>query len=54
MPVPAEQLATGTVIVHPPAAPVERGVALYARVSGADQRADLVSPDGIRRVEEDV
>jgi len=41
LPVPAEHLATGTVIVHPPAAPVESGVALYARVSGADQRADL-------------
>ena len=41
LPVPAEQLATGTVIVHPPAAPVESGVALYARVSGADQRADF-------------
>ena len=26
------------------AAPVERGVALYARVSGADQRADLERP----------
>ena len=41
LPVPAEQLATGTVIVHPPAAPVASGVALYARVSGADQKADL-------------
>ena len=41
LPVPAEQLATGTIIVHPPAAPGERGVALYARVSGADQKADL-------------
>jgi putative resolvase len=41
LPVPAEQLATGTIIVHPPSAPVERGVALYARVSGGDQKADL-------------
>ncbi len=40
LPVPAEQLPTGTVIVHAE----ERqpsGVALYARVSSADQRADL-------------
>lgn len=41
LPVPAEQLPTGTVIVHPPAALTEGGVALYARVSSADQRADL-------------
>ena len=41
LPVPAEQLATGTVIVHAPAATVAGGVALYARVSGADQKADL-------------
>jgi predicted site-specific integrase-resolvase len=39
--VPAEQLPTGTVIVHPPASSVDGGVALYARVSGADQKADL-------------
>jgi putative resolvase len=44
LPVPAEQLATGTVIVHPPAGHVESGVALYARVSDADQRADLERP----------
>ncbi len=40
MPVPVEQLPTGTVIVHAE----ERqpgGVALYARVSSADQKADL-------------
>ncbi|WP_242529351.1 IS607 family transposase [Methylacidimicrobium sp. B4] len=40
MPAPAEQLPTGTVIVHAE----ERqpgGVALYARVSSADQKADL-------------
>jgi predicted site-specific integrase-resolvase len=41
LPVPAEQLATGTVIVHAPTAPVASGVALYARVSGGDQKADL-------------
>ncbi len=39
LPVPAEQLPTGTVIVH-----AERramGVAVYARVSSGDQKADL-------------
>lgn len=41
LPIPAEQLATGTVIVHPPEAPAVDAVALYARVSGADQKADL-------------
>lgn len=40
LPVPAEQLPTGTVIVHPPR-PVAGGVALYARVSSGDQKADL-------------
>lgn len=40
LPVPVEQLATGTLIVHPPAAP-SGGVALYARVSSADQKDDL-------------
>ncbi|MDD2675904.1 MAG: IS607 family transposase [Methylacidiphilaceae bacterium] len=40
LPVPAEQLPTGTVIVH--AEPTQPdGVALYARVSSADQKADL-------------
>ena len=40
LPVPAEQMPTGTVIVHadPPKA---AGVALYARVSSADQKNDL-------------
>ena len=41
LPVPAEQLPTGTVIVHPPASLIEGGAALYARVSSADQKADL-------------
>ena len=40
LPVPAEQLASGTVILHPPMTQVG-GVALYARVSSADQKADL-------------
>jgi predicted site-specific integrase-resolvase len=40
LPVLAEQLATGTVILHQPANAVN-GVALYARVSSADQKADL-------------
>ena len=41
LPVPAEHLATGTVILH--ATPVNEppGVALYARVSSLDQKADL-------------
>lgn len=42
LPVPAEQLATGTVIVHAePAHGTEGGTVLYARVSSSDQRADL-------------
>jgi predicted site-specific integrase-resolvase len=41
LPVPAEQLPTGTVIVHPPAAAPADTVALYARVSSGDQRGDL-------------
>jgi putative resolvase len=41
LPIPAEQLATGTVIVHPPQAPSVDTVALYARVSSGDQKADL-------------
>ena len=41
LPVPAEQLATGTVLVHPPKTPSKNGVALYARVSSADQKDDL-------------
>ena len=40
LPVPAEKLPTGTIIVKPPkAAPT--GVAVYARVSSPDQRTDL-------------
>jgi putative resolvase len=41
LPVPAEQLPTGTVIVHPPKTPTVDVVAIYARVSSADQKADL-------------
>jgi predicted site-specific integrase-resolvase len=41
LPIPAEQLPTGTVIVHPPEKPTVEAVALYARVSSADQKADL-------------
>lgn len=40
LPVPAEQMATGTVIVHAEPDNVG-GAALYARVSSADQKNDL-------------
>jgi predicted site-specific integrase-resolvase len=40
LPVPARQLATGTILVEEPPAG-RSGVALYARVSSADQRGDL-------------
>src|SRR6516225_8240748 len=40
LPVPAEQMPTGTVIVHPQPTASEP-VALYARVSRADQKSDL-------------
>ena len=40
LPVPAEQMPTGTVIVHAED-PKMAGVALYARVSSADQKSDL-------------
>lgn len=40
LPVPAEQMATGTVIVHAEPNKVG-GAALYARVSSADQKNDL-------------
>jgi putative resolvase len=41
LPILAEQLPTGTVIVHPPHTPRVEAVALYARVSSADQKTDL-------------
>ena len=41
LPVPSEQLPTGTIIVHQPESVTQEGAALYARVSSADQKADL-------------
>lgn len=41
LPVKAIQLPTGTILVEPAAPPVANKVVIYARVSGADQRADL-------------
>ena len=41
LPIPAEQLPTGTVIVHPPQAPAVDCAAIYARVASADQQGDL-------------
>ncbi len=41
LPVPAEQLPTGTILVHPSVVMPESGVALYARVSSSDQKPDL-------------
>ena len=44
LPLPAEQLATGTIIVKEPEASYEAGpssVVLYARVSTSDQKQDL-------------
>jgi putative resolvase len=42
LPWPAEQLPTGTILIHPPAVPGDgTAVALYARVSSSDQKADL-------------
>ncbi|MGH7744632.1 MAG: IS607 family transposase [Candidatus Dormibacteria bacterium] len=40
LPVPARRLATGTILVDEPARRAP-GVAIYARVSSADQRGDL-------------
>ncbi len=40
LPCPAEQLQTGTILVHPPQARAD-AVALYARVSSADHKDDL-------------
>lgn len=37
---PAHQVSSGTILVQAPASATE-GVALYARVSSGDQRADL-------------
>jgi putative resolvase len=41
LPVPSTQLSTGTILVHPPEAKTAGRVALYARVSSHDQKADL-------------
>lgn len=41
LPVPAEQLPTGTIIVHPPTVTTGGKAVLYARVSSADQKGDL-------------
>ena len=41
LPIPSEQLPTGTIIVHPPVTASDGGVALYARVSSSEQKADL-------------
>ena len=43
LPVPARQLASGTILVEVPASPLGRAgrTAVYARVSAHDQRADL-------------
>lgn len=42
LPVPAEQLPTGTIIVHPPVVQATQNrAAIYARVSSADQKSDL-------------
>jgi len=41
LPIPADQLPTGTIIVHPPIPPIEGGTVLYARVSSVDQKSDL-------------
>ena len=40
LPVPAEQLPTGTILLKPPKEE-PTGVAVYARVSWSDQRSDL-------------
>lgn len=41
LPIPADQLPTGTIIVRPPVTAIEGGAALYARVSSADRKSDL-------------
>jgi len=40
LPVPSRQMPTGTILVYPEGV-TERGTALYARVSSADQKSDL-------------
>lgn len=41
LPLRSEQFATGTIIVHPAAPAARERVALYGRVSSADQKEDL-------------
>lgn len=41
LPIPVEQLPTGTVIVHPPLTASEGGAALYARVSSDEEKSDM-------------
>ena len=41
MPVPWRQLPTGTILVDASSEKLAGGVALYARISSHDQRADL-------------
>jgi predicted site-specific integrase-resolvase len=41
LPLLANQLPTGTILVHPSATTHAQGVALYARVSSADQQAEF-------------
>jgi predicted site-specific integrase-resolvase len=41
LPVPSEQLPTGTILVFPPTQNINDGVALYARVFSSEQRDDL-------------
>ena len=41
LPIPAEQIKTGTILVYPQKAAIG-GAALYARVSSSDQKDDLV------------
>lgn len=41
LPVPAQQLPSGTILVDETKTEADRQVALYARVSSADQKADL-------------
>ena len=44
LPVPAEQLATGTILVYPPkeeSEPQSNDVVIYCRVTGHDQKDDL-------------
>lgn len=46
LPVPATQMASGTVVVQDTTLPVASAAALYARVSSSDQKKDLESQLG--------